>query len=118
VLSPGFVAAGPRRSSPPARVSRIADGGIASLMGSDERSSGEQYPGPEPSESSEQSSDPAAAPGEHGHGPRGDRESAGGTDETVEVGQAAASFGPRLARRDAAPGKDEDVEPAEPAASD
>jgi hypothetical protein len=101
------------------QVSRTAGAGIACPMSSDERSSGEQYPGPEPSESSEQSSDRAAAPGNHPHGPRRDGEPPGGTDETVEVGQAAASFGPRLGRGDAAPGKDEDVESAvEPAGSD
>jgi hypothetical protein len=75
-------------------------------------------PGPEGSESGEQHSDRAAAPGEHGHGRRDRGEPAGGADETVEVGQAAASFGPRLGRRDAAPDKDEDVGSAvEPAGS-
>jgi hypothetical protein len=89
-------------------------------MSLDERSSGEQYPGPKPSESGGQSSDREAAPDEHGHGPRGDREpNADGADETVEVGEAAASFGPRLGRPDAMPEKDEHVEPpVEPAGSD
>jgi hypothetical protein len=88
-------------------------------MNGDERSSGEQYPGPEPSRSREQSCDPAAAAGEHEHGRLDRGEPAGGADETVEVGQAAASYGARLGRRDTSPDKDEDVESAvEPAGSD
>jgi hypothetical protein len=74
-------------------------------MSSDERSSGEQYPGPEPSRSSEQPSDSEAAPGESGG--RRDSEPVGGADETVVVGEAVASFGLRLGRRDAATEKDE-----------
>jgi hypothetical protein len=102
------------------RVSRTAGAGIAWSMSLDERSSGEQYPGPKPSESGGQSSDREAAPDEHGHGPRGDREpNADGADETVEVGEAAESFRPRLGRPDAMPEKDEHVEPpVEPAGSD
>jgi hypothetical protein len=74
-------------------------------MSSDERSSGEQYPGPEPSRSSEHPSDPEAVPDEPGG--RRDSEPVGGADEIVEVGEAVASFGPRLGRRDAATEKDE-----------
>jgi hypothetical protein len=91
------------------QVSRTAGAGIAWPMSFDERSAGEQYPGPKDSESGEQPSNPASAAGEHGHGRRDRGEPAGGADETVEVGQVAASFGPRLGRRDAAPDKDEDV---------
>ena len=74
-------------------------------MSSDERSSGEPYPGPDPSRSREQASETDAAPGEAGRGRR-DREPIGGADEAVEVGVAVASFGPRLGRPDAATEED------------
>jgi hypothetical protein len=86
-------------------------------MNSDERSSGEPYPGPEPSESSEQSSESATLPGERERG-QGDREPPSGVDEIGEVGEAAASFGPRLGRRYAGT-EAENAEPAvEPPSSD
>jgi hypothetical protein len=70
-------------------------------MSSDERSPGEQYPGPEPAKSTGKPPDAAdaadAAPAEHGRG-RGRGGPAHGADETVEAGDAVASFGPRLGR--------------------
>jgi hypothetical protein len=77
------------------QVSRTGGAGIAWPMSSDERSSGEPYPGPDPSRSSEQASETDAVPGEAGRGRR-DREPVGGADEAVEVGVAVASYGPRL----------------------
>jgi hypothetical protein len=73
-------------------------------MGSDERSSGEQYPGPEPAKSSEEPPDAVdAAPGEH---TRGRGKPTDGADETVEPGDAVASFGPRLGQARDARGSD------------
>jgi hypothetical protein len=80
-------------------------------MGSDERSSGEQYPGPEPTKSSEEPPDAVdAAPGEH---TRGRGQPTDGADGSVQLGDAVASFGPRLGRaRDGrgSDGKGEDRE--------
>jgi hypothetical protein len=80
-------------------------------MSSDERSSGEPYPGPDPSRSSEQASETDAAPGEAGRGRR-DHEPVGGVDEAVEVGVAVASYGPRLGEgHTATEGADPDPQP-------